>query len=634
MNKWIKGAAAVGLCAALCLGSAGAALAQAASGQTQTEPEQTVKTQTASPAQQAASKDETVYVLAGADGSVQKIIVSDWIRNTQGSAVISDRSELQNIENVKGEESYTLNGDGMMVWDAQGNDIYYQGDIDRELPVGLSVSYKLDGKAVSAREIAGKSGRVTIRFDYENRQYETVQIDGKQETVCVPFAMLTGVVLDGEIFRNVEVSNGKLICDGDRTIVAGLAFPGLQESLALNRDQIELPDYVEITADAESFELGMTVTVAASGIFNELLDGEKLDAVTRAADSLDELTDAMTRLTDGSSALYDGLCTLLERSDELIAGMDQLADGAKTIRDGADSLDEGTAQLQAGLAELSSGLETLSANSAALNSGAAQVFDSLLATADTQLRAAGIDCPTLTRDNYAQVLDGILASMDPAALSDQARQQVAAQVVKAAAGMSLSDYEAAAAAGSIPTEQQTAIEAAIDQQMTSDAVQAQLAAAAEGAQTILALKASLDSYNTFWQGLCTYTAGVDSAASGAAGLSAGASALKEGTAKLRAGAAVLYDGVLTMKNGAPALTDGVTQLRDGSMELSDGLKQLNEQGIRKLSDLVGGEAREFAARLRAVAEASERCTSFAGISDDMDGQVKFVYRTDEIGSGE
>lgn len=431
----------------------------------------------------------------------------------------------------------------------------------------------------------------------------------------------------------MEVSNGKLICDGDRTIVAGLAFPGLQESLALNRDRFELPDYVEITADADNFELGMTVTVAANGIFNEL-DGEKLDDVTRAADSLDELTDAMTRLTDGSSALYDGLCTLLDRSDELIAGMDQLAEGAKTIRDGADSLDEGTAQLRAGLAELSAGLETLSANSAALNSGAAQVFDSLLAAAGTQLHAAGIDCPELTRDNYAIVLDGILASIDPAALSDEARQQAAAQVVEAAAGMSLTDYEAAAAAGLIPAEQQAAIEAVIDQQMNSDAVQAQLATAAEGAQTIQTLKASLDSYNTFWQGLCTYTAGVDSAASGAAGLSAGASTLKEGTAQLRAGAAVLYDGVLTMKNGAPALTDGITQLRDGSMELSDGLKQLDEQGIRKLSDLVGGDAQEFAARLRAVTEASGRFTSFAGIGGDMDGQVKFIYRTDEIGSGE
>lgn len=568
MNKLTKKITAAGLCAALCLSGTGVALAQNAAKQVAPAAQPDVSSAPAAQTQETAAKDETVYVLAGSDGSVRKIIVSDWIRNALGSDTLSDRSDLENIENVKGDEGYTISGESMKVWDAQGNDIYYQGDIEKELPVGLTVSYRLDGQPVTAQELAGKSGKVTIRFDYENRQYETVEIDGKREKIYVPFAMLTGMILDGDVFRNVEVSNGKLINDGDRTTVVGLAFPGLQEDLALSRDQLDIPDYVEITADAQQFELGMTITVASNEVFNDL-DVEALDGADGLTGSLGELTDAMEQLMNGSSALYDGLCTLLDQSGELVAGVTQLAEGAKTIRDGAGSLDEGALQLQAGLAELSGGLSTLTDSSASLNGGARQVFETLLATADGQLQAAGVTAPALTAENYAQVLDGIAAQMESAG-------------------------------------------------------------AAQAVQTVSALKASLDSYNAFYQGLLSYTGGVDSAAAGAAGLSAGADTLKTGTAQLKAGASALYDGALTLQNGMPALTAGVTALRDGAMELSDGLKQFNEQGVQKLVDLVDGDLEGITARLKATADVSRNYRNFAGISDDMDGQVKFIYRTDEI----
>ena len=176
MSKTTKKILAICLCAALCLGGAGMAFAQASSKKADDQPVSAA--QQAAELQQKISKDETVYVLTGADGSVKKIIVSDWLKNELGSASVADKSDLSDIENVKGDESYTINGDNMTVWDAQGNDIYYQGNIQKELPVGLSVRYYLDGKSVSPEELKGKSGKVTIRFDYENRQYETVQING------------------------------------------------------------------------------------------------------------------------------------------------------------------------------------------------------------------------------------------------------------------------------------------------------------------------------------------------------------------------------------------------------------------------------------------------------------------------
>ena len=678
------------------------------------------------------SKDETVYVLAGADGTVQKIIVSDWIKNAMAADSLEDKTELSDIENIKGDESFTLGGDNSCVWDAQGNDIYYQGNIEKELPVQMSVCYTLDGQAIAPEALAGQSGHVTIRFDYQNMQYEEVLLDGKTEKIYVPFTMLTGMLLDTEVFRNVTISNGKLINDGDRIAVVGIAFPGLQEDLAISKEKLDIPDYVEISADVENFEMGMTMTLATTELFGAI-DSDKLD-LHELSDAMAELTDAMDQLMDGSSQLYDGLCTLLEKSGDLVSGINKLAEGAAQLKAGAESLDSGAAQLQAGAAQLSSGLNTLNANSSSLNGGARQVFSSLLSMANTQLSEAGLSVPALTIDNYASVLDGVIASLDDTAVYQAALEQVTATVnanrgmieekvteavqaqveaevsaqvtaavqetvtqavheneaqfraavIQQALGMTVEEYKAAIEAGLVTQEQQDAVNAAVEaamqaeidarmqreeiqaqinavtqqtvgeqmqsdeiqaliasntelqvqqaisEAMSSDAVQAQLSAAAEGAKSVIALKSSLDSYNAFYLGLITYTSGVSSAAAGANELKTGADALKAGTSELSAGAAELLQGIQTMKDSAPALVDGITQLRDGSMELSDGFKQFNKEGIQKLIEAVDGDLDGLSNRIRVTADVAKHYTSFSGISEDMDGDVKFIYKTDSI----
>ena len=615
------------------------------------------------------SKDETVYVLAGADGTVQKIIVSDWIKNAMATDSLDDKTELSDIENIKGDESFTLGGDNSCVWDAQGNDIYYQGNIEKELPVQMSVRYTLDGQAIAPEALAGQSGHVTIRFDYQNMQYEEVLLDGKTEKIYVPFAMLTGMLLDTEVFRNVTVSNGKLINDGDRIAVVGIAFPGLQEDLAISKEKLDIPDYVEISADVENFEMGMTMTLATTELFGAI-DSDKLD-LHELSDAMAELTDAMGQLMDGSSQLYDGLCTLLEKSGDLVSGINKLAEGAAQLKAGAESLDSGAAQLQAGAAQLSSGLNTLNANSSSLNGGARQVFSSLLSMANTQLSEAGLSVPTLTIDNYASVLDGVIASLDDTAVYQVALEQVTA-TVNANRGM-IEERVTEAVQSQVEAAMQSEIEArmqseaiqaqinavtqqtvgeqmqsdeiqaliasntelqvrqAISKAMSSDAVQAQLSAAAEGAKSVIALKSSLDSYNAFYLGLITYTSGVSSAAAGANELKTGADALKAGTSELSAGAAELLRGIQTMKDSTPALLDGITQLREGSMELSDGLKQFNEEGIQKLIEAVDGDLDGLSDRIRVTADVAKHYASFSGICEEMDGDVKFIYKTDSIG---
>lgn len=608
-------------------------------------------------AEETLHRDETVYVIANTDGSVRQIIVSDWIRNGLAAAQVEERSELSQVEAVKGSATYTLGQDNARVWDAQGQDLYYQGSIEKALPVDMTVTYQMDGQTVTPGQIAGKSGHVTIRFDYENRQYEMVEIDGTEEKIYVPFAMLTGLLLDSDRFTNVTVSNGKLFCDGSHTAVVGVAFPGLQEDLAMEKDRLDLPDYVEIQADVKDFSLATAVTVASSGLFDQLDDEtlEKLE-LGELTDGIGRMTDAMDQLMDGSSQLYDGLCTLLDSSQQLIDGVDRLCQG----------------------------LNELTAHNSQLNGGAKQVFESLIAAANSQLQTSGLTVPELTVDNYSQVLESLLQQLDgasayaesearkkieaavaaqqeqvSAAVEQAVEQQVAAQVEQAveqqvwqqvlsAAGLTEETYDAGTAAGAIPQKQQEQLQAALKAQMASETikglisqtkaakmeseelralieqkteqtmaelveenlqseeVQSQIRSAAEqasaGAQSIRSLKEQLDSYQSFYQGLLAYTAGVAQA----------------------------RDGAAQLQSSLPALTDGVTRLRDGSMELSDGLRQFREEGIQKLADALGGDLGQLSSRLKAIREAAQNYRSFSGDAEDMPSQVRFIYRMEAI----
>lgn len=591
-------------------------------------------------------KNETVYVIAGADGSVKKIIVSDWIKNNSGNTVIRDDAALSDVTNVKGDETYTM-ADGSRVWNAEGNDIYCHGSTDRELPVVIAVSYTLDGKTVSADELAGKSGRVTVRFDYKNQQYETVEIDGKKEKIYVPFVMLTGMLLDGDRFSNVEVTNGKLVNDGDRIAVVGIAFPGLGDDLGISADKYEIPDYVEMTADVKDFKMTNTVTVAVGDLFGRL-NTDALDT-TDINDAIGKLTDSMTQLTDGADALYGGLGTLLEKSGELAAGIDKLAAGAEQLKNGAGQLADGSAQLAAGAGELAAGLGTLSSNSASLNAGAAQVFDSLLAAANSQLAAAGLEVPTLTRDNYGKVLAGVIASLDEAAVRAQAeavaratvekaveakkgeisaavtaavRAEVSAKVtsavrsgvedkVLASLGMSREQYEAGVAAGAISAEQQAGINAAVDAAMQSAEIAALTEAntnaemQSETVKALIAAKTDEQAALLVEQNMqseavkAQINAAVEKATAGAASITAlraqldsynefytGLARYTAGVDSAKAGADSLNDGAASLAQGAGTLKAGIDELCEGILTLKNGVPALID-GVGELHDGAG-----------------------------------------------
>ncbi len=724
------------------------------------------------------AKEETVYVIANAAGSPEKLIVSDWLKNAMGSETLEDTTELTNITNVKGTEGFEQKQGSLGVWDAAGNDIYYQGSIQKELPVDLKVTYQLNGRTVSPEELAGQSGKVNIRFDYTNRQKEAVMVGEKEEALYVPFVVMTSLVLDNENFRNIEVSNGKVINDGERTIVMGYAMPGLKDNLDIGSEdfdveELDIPEYVELTADVTDFELATTLTVATNEIFADMdIDAqEKMDDLSA---DMDELQDAMNELMDGTAELYDGVLELYDGTEELTDGIDELDDGAEKLNDGAGDLRDGAKELYDGIGtlkngagalfvgvkQLADGLQQLTQNDKALNDGAKALYDGVFQMANAQLAAlsaAGIPgITTLSQpktpqeinkflndiNNNQKIIQSLLGST--ASVRAMIEQEVTAQLTgisiqsldntevpeaepeesedlqeKASAAEATEDpvpaeedsEKTVESAGAdtlttaetdkkqeqssqnaeevseqeqkseeeVSTEQQeelqTEQEAAEQENNQSsdqeaepqaevqekeivmvqtgsgagnptDAVKEKMVArmTQQVIQTLTMANATLELLKGAYQmnaGIGSYTQGVDKVYEGvqellknAPTLNSGIDALNDGAGRLAAGASELKggtrelkDGTEELKDGGQELRDGVEELRDGSKELKDGTIEFNDEGIQKLADTFNGDLQELSDRFEGVKSAAKAYQSFAGISDGVEGNVRFIYKT-------
>lgn len=316
-----------------------------------TETKKTSETKTSSSA--TPTKDETVYVKVDDAGNQKDVTVSDQLKNISNLGTIDDVSDLKDIKNVKGDETFSENN-GKLVWQGDKKDICYQGTTTKKIPVGMKVTYELDGKKVSADDLEGKSGHLKIHYEYQNTSADS----GKY----TPFLMATGLLMDGEKFSNVTVDNGKVISDGDRDIVIGMGLPQLKEqltSVSSKVDDLDIPDSFTVEADVTDYEKVEAVTVATNEVFNEV-GTDKFDSLDELKDSMTELQDASNKLVSGSGELKDGLDTLLSSSGTLVSGIDQLASGGNTLASGTGSLVSGMQSAKTGSSQLAGGVKALS----------------------------------------------------------------------------------------------------------------------------------------------------------------------------------------------------------------------------------------------------------------------------------
>lgn len=594
-----------------------------------------------------ADKDESVYLISDANGNVNKTIVVDHLKNKDKKDTLEDASNLSDIENVKGKEKFTQSGD-KLTWQAGGKDIYYQGTATEEPPVTQKVTYYLDGKEISPEDLAGKSGKVKIRFDYTNTTSYTETVNGEKQTVSVPFAAITGLVL-GDGFENIEVTNGKAEVSDSSSVVLGYALPGLKDSLGIKDGDLDgdvnIPEYMEMTADVENFSMpaAMTFVVNASDyVSTDGIDTSDLD------DMINDLKDASTQLQDGSKTLAegtdtlaDGLSTLQSKLGTFESGVGTLQSGLKTYTDGvstlsgglntlgnstgalvsgADKLNSGAGQLASGSATLKDGLKTYTNGASQLNTGLNQLNDS------TGSLATGV---TSLNDGAKTLSDGINAANKGAAGVSAGVAQLKTSIDTAKTGADSLTAGAKQVDEGVDKLKQSlsdmpeTIKARINQSLeplnklnvgklfktlgyidtdkiTVDNVSAAADAAVNNAGDIITALTSMNdpypsaTYNKILVGLSqgkgavsvysVVNKSVTDSASTVKALKDGSAKVSEGASSLDAGLGQLADGASELSSGASDLAKGTTKLATGATELQTGTQSLAD----KLPELTKG----------------------------------------------
>ena len=427
MNKIVKVIAASVLTVSMCgcAVSADEAKSTAAADTVSSEKKSSKKDASEAYTSQQTGKDETVYVFTGADGSMNHMVVSDILHTAGKKGAVEDYSNLDNIENVSGDEKYSSDDNGNITWTSDGSDISYQGTTDKELPVDVKITYYLNGNEVSPEEIKGQSGHVKVHFDYTNNAETTITSDGEEKTVKVPFGMVTGLTLDASKFTNVTVTNGKMNQYNDSDVIYGLALPGLKESLEtasvsdIDLSSVNIPEYFEFEADTTDFDIDLCMTIATSNLLS-LLNTDDLN-VSDFSGSIDQLTSSGQKLADGTKSLKDG---------------------AKSLVDGAATLDSSMATAVSGAQQLTDGLAALAGKNDALNGGCQQIVNAIFENANKQLQAQGYSV-TLTESNYQEELNkigNVSSEMEETALGEVENQVQAALKAKGVDESALNSY--------------------------------------------------------------------------------------------------------------------------------------------------------------------------------------------------
>ncbi|MDY6323834.1 MAG: hypothetical protein SPL99_02035 [Catonella sp.] len=615
-------------------------------------------------------KDETVYVFSDAAGTQNKIIVSDWLKNPDGADTLTDSSNLSDIKNVKGDETFTQDGD-TVTWAAKGSDIYYQGTTTEESPIGVKVSYKLDGKDIEPSELAGKSGKVTIRFDYTNNAKQKVKIGDKDSEVSVPFTVITGMILPEDKFTNVEVTNGKVISEGKNATAIGVTFPGLKDSLELD-DDTDVPDYFEVTADATDFELEMTLTCALpdvvsdavdtkSGKFNDLKDmlhdltdgkdelsdgvndlkdgtSELKDKSADLKDGVDKLDDGASDLKDGAKDLKDGVKKVNDGANDLNDGAKKVKDGTKSVKDGADSLKTGADSLKTGADSLNTGLGKISTGAASLSDGLSQASSGAAVLAKST-SSIGTSAQSLA-DGAAQVDKGVqtlagtintigtsigtqVSTLDSQIADYQGKMSQLLQAYGSAEVMAAKDPSNFA-----KYNQMAGAVAALQQVEEGLKSQAASLASPESAQSLQALvkgaddlSAGASKFATAVQALPTSTQSLadalDKLYQGSLSLKSGADSAAEGAGKLSAGAGELSTGAGKLSTGANTLYTGTKDLANGTKTLADGTKSLYDG-----SDKLYKGTKDLKSGTNDLSDGTDKLIDGIGKLDDGAGDLK------------
>lgn len=552
-------------------------------------------------------KSETVYVKADKTGKVKETIVSDWLQNIGDKKTIEDTSTLNQIKNVKGEETFTRGNKGAVNWKANGNDIYYQGTTDEEIPIKLTASYWLDDKKIKPEKLKGKSGQLKIKIITEN-------------TEDTPFTVLSMMTIPSDQCKNVSVTNGKVIADGKNEIVAGITMPGLAKQLDI--DQFDNKDLSSVTIKCEiqDFEPVSIYSVAMNGLLNDI-DLNDTDELT---DMLDTLKNSSKQLVKGGKEVSSGMNSLSAKAKEYTDGVQKYIDGVNTYKNGVAKVSSGLNRLASGSMDLVSGSDSVASGAKTIDNSMEELASSM---AQLQSGAGQVSSGIATLDSKLAQAQASLA--EKASELETKKSQVESLIQTQTAFMNETEDEQTKQVlqSSIETEQALLSELSSSSQTISSTLSTIRSYTGENgslrngaAQVAAGMNTATAGAKKIKQGTKTLAAGAEAVSNGAGSLSSGLQTAKNGTDQLNKANGTLEKGGKKLSSASGQLNSGIAKLQNGSDQLTQGLMKFDKEGISKGTDTVG----DLFDKLDSIVDQDVEYNNFSGISKGMDGEVKFV----------
>lgn len=588
-----------------------------------------------------AKKDETVYVMQNADGSIKKQIVSSWIHSDKGIKSLSEKLDLNDIKNVKGDKQPKIEN-GMITWDINDNDVYYQGTTAKTPPITMTIKYKLDGKDINSDKLAGQSGRLEMDIKYTNNLKKETTINGKSKEIFTPLLVTTVCNLNADNFKNVKCENSKVITDSNNQVVTIITLPGLKQSLGSSYDiikevaDVDLHDEYKITCDVKDFELSPIITAVTNDIpLDGVKESKDINQLTDSINMIKDVQEATLKLADGSSKISDAMKTFSDKMTELETnykvfsnGIGDLKKGSSELHDGSSKLADGTKlfsekmnELDKSYKDFSNGVNDLKKGSSTLNDGAKgladgvyqytkainDMFDTLnkkLPEIDKKIgeakAATGGSLETIGKDmkmteaqmgeisksikNISTQLPAIQSALDKikaSSMDDATKKEISEPLEKS---LNLLNQEMILLQKELGNHAATLTEMGTEMQKVQAAVgnfnsdYAKIKTQLNGIQSQLKDKSS-----QLNDGAKKVSGGADALNSGIGKLKDGSAKVSDGIAQLAKKSLELNDGAKKVSGGVDALNSGAGKLKDGSDKVNSGIGQLND-GSHKISD--------------------------------------------------
>ena len=351
------------------------------------------------------SKEETVYVNLDEKGAPIEKTSSIWLHSDTSLGKVKDKSTLKEIKNVKGEEEPKIDGD-KIVWETDEKDIFYQGKSNKDLPIDVEVKYYLNEKEVEPKDIAGKSGKIKIKLEVKNKDSHVVSMkNGKQKTLYTPFVTVAVMNMPLDKFKNVNTNSGKLVSDGNNQVITYVALPGVKESLDLDKDTIDIPNFLEVEADVTDFEMSPIVITTTSEIpeIDDISGTEDLDELI---DGIEKIKEASEKLSEATGKLYEGQISLSGGIDELVNGVGKVNKGANDLSKGLSQLDEKVKDMPEQTEKLDNGMKGVVENIAKIQKGQEDLTSGLGEAIE------GLEKIKAGKEKELEVIEMLLKGMD------------------------------------------------------------------------------------------------------------------------------------------------------------------------------------------------------------------------------